>query len=330
VDKLFVVSPSPHNKSDISTDKLMFGVIVALLPAFLVSIAFFGLGALTITATAVASCVVFEYLIQRFILKGKRTICDFSAVLSGLLLAFNVPSILPLWMVVVGSFVTIAIAKMSYGGIGRNVFNPALVGRVFLLICFPVEMTLWPKPTLWNFSPVDAETGATVLGFIKEGVKKGMSASDVVANLPSYGQMFMGQMGGCIGEVSAFALIAGGLYMLARKIITWHIPVCYIGTVAIFTTIMWKVNPDLYVNPMIHLLSGGLMLGAFFMATDYVTSPMTAKGKILFGVSCGLLTCVIRFFGAYPEGVSFAILIMNACVPLIDRWFTPRAFGTGR
>ena len=323
---LLTVSGSPHVHGDQSLKKIMWGVVIAMLPAMLVSFWYFGLPAIIITLTAVISCLVFEYLIQKFVIKQNPTITDGSAVITGMLLAFNVPSSLPLWQMVIGALVAIGIAKMSYGGLGKNPFNPALVGRVFLLISFPVDMTLWPLPKpVWTM--VDAVTGPTSLGVLKEGVAKGDTVSQLASQLPSLQDLFIGGVGGSLGEVSAAALILGGLYMIFRKIITWHIPVSFIATVAIFTGIMWQVNPEQYINPMFHLLAGGLMLGAIFMATDMVTSPMTYKGMIVYGIGCGVLTVLIRLWGSYPEGVSFAILIMNAVTPLINKGFKPKRFG---
>lgn len=323
---LLTVSGSPHVHSDQSLKKIMWGVVIAMVPAMLVSFWYFGLPAIIITLTAVISCLVFEYLIQKYLLKQNPTITDGSAIITGMLLAFNVPSSLPLWQMVIGALVAIGIAKMSYGGLGKNPFNPALVGRVFLLISFPVDMTLWPLPKpVWTM--VDAITGPTSLGILKEGVAKGDTVSQLASQLPSLQDLFIGGIGGSLGEVSAAAIILGGLYMIFRKIITWHIPVSFIATVAIFTGIMWQINPEQYINPMFHLLAGGLMLGAIFMATDMVTSPMTYKGMIIYGIGCGVLTVLIRLWGSYPEGVSFAILIMNAVTPLINKGFKPKRFG---
>jgi electron transport complex protein RnfD len=323
---LLTVSGSPHVHGDQSLKKIMWGVVLAMIPAMLVSFWYFGLPAIIITLTAVISCLIFEYLIQKYLLKEKTSITDGSAVITGVLLAFNVPSSLPLWQMVIGALVAIGIAKMSYGGLGKNPFNPALVGRVFLLISFPVDMTLWPLPKpIWSL--VDAVTGPTSLGILKEGIGKGDTISQLASELPSLQNLFIGGVGGSLGEVSAAAIILGGLYMIFKKIISWHIPVSFIATVAIFTGIMWQVNPEHYINPMFHLLAGGLMLGAIFMATDMVTSPMTYKGMILYGIGCGVLTVLIRLWGSYPEGVSFAILIMNAVVPLINKGFKPKRFG---
>jgi electron transport complex protein RnfD len=305
----------------------MLDVIIALSPALIASIYYFGYGAIIVTLTSVVSCLVFEYLIQRFVLKGPVTITDGSAVVTGLLLAFNLPSNMPVFIIIIGSIVSIGIAKMTFGGLGNNPFNPALVGRVFLLISFPVQMTSWPVPSGFNTGYSDAVTGATPLALVKEGLKNGESVSDLMHQVPSHMQMFYGHMGGSMGEVAAAALILGLIYMLIRKTITWHIPVAVLGSIAAFTAILWLINPDKNADPMFHLLTGGVMLGAIFMATDYVTSPMSYKGMIIFGVGIGVLTVIIRVFGAYPEGISFAILIMNAFVPLMNKYIKPVRFG---
>lgn len=324
---LLTVSGSPHVYTDSSVRRIMWGVVISLIPAMLVSFWYFGLGAIVITLTAVVFCVLFEFLIQKYILKEHPTIMDGSAVITGVLLAFNVPSSLPVWQMIIGCLVAIGIAKMSYGGLGKNPFNPALVGRVFLLISFPVDMTSWPLPIANRLVLTDAITGPTTLGIVKEGIANGETVSQLYSKLPDYTQMFMGNIGGSLGEVSAIALIIGGMYMLYKKIITWHIPVSYLLSVFIFTGALYLINPEIYIDPLFHLLAGGLMLGAIYMATDMVTSPMTYKGMLIFGLGCGILTVLIRIFGAYPEGVSFAILIMNACVPLINRGFKPKRFG---
>ena len=323
-----IVSLSPHDHAKDSVSKIMYGVVIAMIPALLVSVYFFGLNALRVNLIAIAACIFFEWIIQKFLLKGEVTITDGSALVTGMLLAFNVPSNLPWWIIIIGALVSIGVGKMSFGGLGNNPFNPALVGRVFLLISFPVQMTSWPKVQVLNFAMTDAQTGATPLAIVKEGIKNGESFSSIINNLPtSYSDMFFGQMGGSLGEISAIALIIGGLYMIFRKIITWHIPVSIIVTVAIFTGILYGINPDKYADPLFHLLTGGLMLGAIFMATDMVTSPMTAKGMIIYGVGIGVITVLIRVWGAYPEGVSFAILIMNGFTPLINNYFKPKRFG---
>ncbi|GAB1415318.1 RnfABCDGE type electron transport complex subunit D [Paludibacter sp.] len=312
-----VISPAPHIHGGDSVSKNMYGVLIALLPAFLASLYFFGIGALIVTVTSVIACVLFEYLIQRFLLKGNVTVFDGSAALTGVLLAFNLPSNLPIWIIIIGALVAIGVGKMSFGGLGNNPFNPALVGRVFLLISFPVQMTTWPVVETWSTSYLDAVTGPTVLSMIKEGG----------ASLPSIADMLIGKMQGSLGEVSAIALLIGLVYMLIKKIITWHIPVSIFTTVIVFSGILHIVNPDIYLSPEVHLLTGGLMLGAIFMATDYVTSPMNPKGMWIYGVGIGLLTIIIRTWGAYPEGVSFAILIMNGFTPLINYYVKPKRFG---
>lgn len=317
MDKL-IISPSPHVHSGDTVSSKMYGVFIALIPAYIVGLYFFGLGALIISVTAVLSCILFEYLIQRFILKGSITVTDGSAALTGILLAFNLPSNLPVWQVIIGSFVAIGIAKMSFGGLGNNPFNPALVARVFLLISFPAQMTSWPKPIPWNPDYLDAVTAATPLAILK----------GQFSEVPDTLNLFLGNVGGSMGEVSAAALLIGLAYLLFRKIITWHIPVSIIFTVIVFTGILHYANPDTYYGtPMFHILTGGIMLGSIFMATDYVTSPMTSRGMLIFGVGIGIITVIIRVFGAYPEGISFAILIMNAFTPLINKFIKPKRFG---
>lgn len=324
----WVISGAPHVHGPESVTKIMWGVVIALIPSFLVSVYFFGMQALLLTVVTVLSCLVFEYLINRFFFKRRCTLGDGSAMITGLLLALNLPSGLPLWMAIVGSLVAIGIAKWAYGGLGQNPFNPALVGRVFLLISFPAAMTSWPAPKALFGNPAiwtDALSGASPLGFAKEALKNGMTANQVSDMMP-YSDLFFGNMAGSLGEISAIAILIGGLYMLCRKIITWHIPVTFLGSAFLFAGILWLCNPDRFMDPVFHLLTGGIMLGAIFMATDMVTSPMTCKGKLIFGIGCGVLTVLIRTFGAYPEGVSFAILIMNAFVPLINRGCTPKRF----
>jgi electron transport complex protein RnfD len=325
--QLFTVSGSPHVHNNQSVHKIMWGVVIALVPAFLVSLWYFGLGALITTAIAVFTCVAVEFVIAKYMLKEHPSIRDGSAVITGILLAFNVPSSIPWWQLVIGSIVAIGVAKMSFGGLGRNPFNPALVGRVFMLISFPVDMTLWPLPIQNRFLLTDAVTGPTSLGIVKEGVKNGESIAKIASEIPDYANMLLGNMGGSLGEVSAAALILGGLYMIFRKIITWHIPLSYLFTVFAFTGALWLINPEMYIDPVFHLIAGGLMLGAIFMATDMTTSPMTWKGMLVYGFGCGVLTVLIRVWGAYPEGVSFAILIMNAATPLINKGFKPSRFG---
>lgn len=327
MDKLFKVSPSPHIHGNKSVESLMFGVVLALLPALSVSVFYFGVGAILVTLISVTSCLLFEYLIQILILKTKPTITDGSAIVTGLLLAFNFPSNLHPGIIVIGCFVAIGVAKMSFGGLGCNPFNPALVGRVFLLVSFPVKMTSWPVVGGFKNSYLDAVTGPTALGIMKEGLKKGDSAASLMDQIPSHMEMFIGQMGGSLGEIAGLALVLGMIYMLIRGIITWHIPVSIVLTITIFTGILWLINPEQNADPLFHILTGGVLLGAIFMATDYVTSPMTTMGMWIFGIGIGVITVLIRVFGAYPEGVSFAILIMNAFVPLINRYVKPKRFG---
>lgn len=319
MDKL-IISPAPHIHGGDSVSKNMTGVIIALIPALLTGFYFFGLGALIVTLTAVVSCVLFEYLIQRFLLKGATTIMDGSAALTGLLLALNLPSNIPVWMIIAGSLVAIGIAKMTFGGLGNNPFNPALVGRVFMLISFPVEMTSWPRPVPFSTAYLDAETAATPLAMMKGHF----------GELPDTLNLFLGNMGGSMGEVSAIAILIGLAYLLYKKIISWHIPVSILATVFIFTAILNCIHPEAYASPVAHLFTGGLMLGAVFMATDYVTSPMNTRGMLVYGVGIGIITVLIRVFGAYPEGVSFAILIMNAFTPLINTYIKPKRFGEKR
>lgn len=322
---ILTISGSPHIHDRSTVPDIMWGVVYALIPAFLVSIWYFGLNALILTLIAAAACMLFEFMIQKFIMKQEPSITDGSAALTGILLAFNVPSSLPVWQLLIGCFVSIGIAKLAYGGLGKNIFNPALVGRVFLLISFPVDMTLWPVPkpmtVLW-----DGLSGPTTLGILKEGLLKGDSAADISMQFNNL-DIFLGNTAGSLGEVSSLALILGGIYLIYRKIISWHIPVSYLLSVFVFAGIMYLIDPENYINPLIHLIAGGLILGAIFMATDMVTSPMSTGGMLVYGTGCGVLTVLIRLWGAYPEGVSFAILIMNAFTPLINQGFKPKRFG---
>ena len=326
---LLNISGSPHVHSDESTKKIMWRVNLALVPMLLTGIAFFGLNALLISIVSVACCCLFQWLIEKFILKVPSTVCDGSAVVTGLLLAFNVPATADMiWLVALGALVAIGVGKMSFGGLGKNPFNPALVGRVFMLISFPVQMTTWPTVGKWFPMSLDTVSGATPLGVIKEGLKNGQSMSEIMANndLPSLVDIFLGHMGGSFGEVCALAILIGAIYLLCCKIISWHIPVAFIGTAFIFSGILWLADPTQFINPVTTILTGGIMLGACFMATDMVTSPMSKSGQLIFGAGCGLLTIIIRSWGAYPEGVSFAILLMNSVTPLINRWCKPQRF----
>ena len=328
-----IVSAAPHITSADSTSKIMGRVCIALLPTLIASVLIFGFQALLLTAVTVAACVVFEYAYCKLVGRDV-TISDLSAVVTGLLLAFNLPSNLPIWIVVIGSIVAIGIAKMSFGGLGNNLFNPALAGRVFLLISFPTQMTQWPRPIVSRWNYTDTETGATLLSKLKEEGSQWIEQIDI-ANL------WIGNQGGSLGEVGAIALLIGFAYLLYRKIISWHIPVSILLTVFLFSFVlacgqetgnmqnipMWQYAFDF---ALIQLLSGGLLLGAIYMATDYVTSPMTSKGMIIYGIGIGILTVVIRQWGGYPEGVSFAILIMNAFTPLINNYIKPKRFGNHR
>lgn len=314
---LLKVSGSPHVQSKDTTKSIMWSVVIALIPALLVGVYFFGLRVLAVTAVSVAACILFEWLIQKFLLKGEQTISDGSAVITGMLLAFNLPSNIPFYIVIIGALVAIGIGKMTFGGLGKNPFNPALVGRVFLFLSFPtnVAMSEWPKanPLFGGEQITDALTGPTPLSMIKNG-----ESLDLI-------NMFIGSTGGSFGEVSAIAVILGGLFMLLRKVISWHIPVAFIGSAWLFAGILYLAG--ITVDPTTHILAGGLMLGAIFMATDMATSPITKTGQIIFGVGCGLLTIIFRCFGPMPEGVSFAILIMNAVTPLINKMCKPKKFG---
>lgn len=316
MDKL-TIAPSPHVHTTDSVRRNMYGVAIALAPALIVTLLLFGLDALAVILTSVVACVAVEFLVQKFILKVPTTITDGSAIVTGLILAFNLPPSLPLWIVVIGAIFSIGVCKMTFGGLGQNIVNPAIGGRVFLLMSFPAQMTNWT---------VDGQTGATPLGLVKEAIKSGKSVSDVVG-LPSSADLFLGNVGGSMGEVSAIALIIGFAFLLITRIITWHIPVAVIGSMFVFQGLLFVANPDTFVAPLFAILTGGALLGAIFMATDYVTSPMTHNGMIIYGCGIGLLTVVIRNFGAYPEGMSFAILIMNLVTPLINRYCKPKRFG---
>ncbi len=323
MSKILTISPSPHIHQESSVSKIMQSVIIALIPALIWSFFVFGLPAVLTTLVSVIACVGFEWLIKKYLLKVNPSVSDGSAVLTGILLAMNLPASLPLWIVIIGALIAIGVAKMSFGGLGNNPFNPALVGRVFLLISFPVQMTTWPI----NNNAVDATTGATPLALIKAGLKSGTPVSDIMKELPTYSDLFIGNIGGSLGEISVVLLLIGFIFMLFKKIISWHIPVSVIGSIFIFTGILWLINPDQNINPVYHILTGGVMLGAIFMATDMVTSPMSKLGQLIFGVGIGVITVCIRIWGAYPEGISFAILIMNAFTPLINKFVKPKLFG---
>ncbi len=315
------IAPSPHVHADDSVRRNMFGVAIALIPAFAASLWVFGFSMLALILTSVVACVGVEYLVQRFILRVPTTISDGSAMVTGLILAFNLPPALPLWIVVIGAIFSIGVCKMTFGGLGQNIVNPAIAGRVFLLMSFPAQMTSWPVP-----GDVDGLTGATPLGLLKEGIKSGKSVSEIV-DLPSTADLFFGGIGGSLGEVSALAILIGLAFLLVARIVTWHIPTAVLGSMAVLQGIFYLADPETFASPLFTLLTGGALLGAVFMATDYVTSPMTHKGMIIYGVGIGVLTVLIRDFGSYPEGMSFAILIMNLVTPLINRFCKPKRFG---
>ena len=314
-----IVAPAPHVQSAQSTASIMRDVIVALMPALVVSTVVFGMDVLRVVALSVAACVAFEDLIQRFLVRGPLTVSNGSAAVTGVLLAFNLPASIPWWIVVIGAFVAIAIGKMTFGGLGKNPFNPALVGRVFLLIAYPVQMTSFPMPVNGAF---DALSGATPLAAVKHG-----AAADVVG----VQELLLGNMPGSLGEVAALALLAGFAYLLWRRVIRWHVPVTVLATMAVFAFVYalgkGMTGAALWQLPLFHVLAGGAILGAVFMATDYSTSPMTVRGGVIFAAGIGVITMLIRLWGAYPEGMSFAILIMNACVPLINKYVKPKRFG---
>ena len=314
-----IVAPAPHVQTSQSTARIMRDVVIALMPALVVSTVVFGADVLRVTALSVAACVAFEYLIQKFLVRGAVTVTNWSAAVTGVLLAFNLPASIPWWIVVIGAFVAIAIAKMTFGGLGKNPFNPALVGRVFLLIAYPVQMTTFPMPVNGAF---DALSGATPLAAVKHG-----AAADVLG----VQELLLGNMPGSMGEVAALALLCGFVYLLWRRVITWQIPVTVLVTMALFAFVVALCSGEsgaaLWQLPLFHVLAGGAILGAVFMATDYSASPMTVRGGVIFAVGIGAITMCIRLWGAYPEGMSFAILIMNACVPLINKYVKPKRFG---
>lgn len=321
-----VVSLSPHVHSGDSIEKNMYGVLIALIPALLCSFFYFGIGAILVTLVSVASCVFFEWAINKYLLKNTTTsVTDGSAILTGVLLAFNVPSNLPLWIIILGALFAIGVVKMTFGGLGCNLFNPALAGRAFLLISFPVQMTSWPVPGQGFLTYLDAQTAATPLALFKSAIKTGdMSKLD---DMPNALDMLIGNTGGCMGEVCEIAILLGGIYLIARKIITWHIPVSILLSTFVFFGLLHLADPTQFISPELEMVSGGLLLGSIFMATDYVTSPMSKKGQIIYGIAIGFLTVVIRTWGAYPEGMSFAILIMNGFTPLINTYCKPHRFG---
>ena len=318
MDKL-LVSPSPHLHTKTSTKSLMRDVVIAMMPAVIVSILCYGWSELLVLGVSVASCVLLEYLITKYMLRKTCTVGDMSAVVTGVLLALNLPASTPWWVVFIGAVVAIGVAKMTFGGLGQNLFNPAIVGRVFLLISFPTYMTDWAKPNgfIGNF---DAFTGATPLGLAKEG---GMAAIEHL----NYADMLFVNIGGSAGELSAIAILIGFAYLLVRRVIRPYITLSILATVAVFSGIFWAINPAEFTDPAFNLLTGGVLLGSVFMATDYVTSPMSNMGGVVYGIGIGVITMLIRYFGAYPEGMSFAILIMNSVVPLLNKWFHAKKYG---
>ncbi len=322
-----VLSASPHISSDESIQYLMTQVVLALIPGLLIGIYFFGMDAIRVIAITTAAAVCFEALTQR-LMKKESTVSDMSAVVTGILLAMNLPSGAPWWLCITGSAIAIVVGKQVYGGIGYNPFNPALVARVVLLISWPVQMTQWPEPLPLFQRGIDTVSSATPLGKMKESLLLKGDLSDI-ADI-SWIDPFLGYVGGSVGEISAGALTIGGLYLIARRVITWHIPASFLGTILAIAALFHQIDPTKYASPLFHLVTGGLILGAFFMATDLVTSPVTHRGMLIFGAGCGLITMMIRYWGGYPEGVSFSILLMNAATPLIDRWVKPRTFGTGK
>ena len=303
---------------------LMRDVVIALVPAVICSFVFYGWREILLMLVSVASCVCLEWAVTKYMLKQPSTIGDLSAVVTGILLGLNLPYSTPLWVVFVGAVVAICVAKLTFGGIGQNIWNPALVGRVFLLVSFPTYMTTWGAPQ----GVVDAVSGPTPLSAIQEGLMQGASVQDIMAEHGySYASMLFANLGGSAGEVCALALLAGFVYLCIRKVIKPWITLSIFATVAVTALIFWGINPARFTDPLFNLLSGGLILGACFMATDYVTSPMSVWGGVVFGIGIGFLTMMIRYFGSYPEGVSFAILIMNSVVPLLNMWFKQKKFG---
>lgn len=315
----YLVSPNPHVHARVSTRSLMADVLIALCPAVIVSLLFYGWSALLLYVVSIVSCVGLEYLITKYMLRRPSTVGDLSAVVTAVLLAMNLPPTAPWWVVLVGAVVAIGVAKLTFGGIGQNPFNPAITARVFLLVSFPAVMTDWTVPQGFIHA-TDAVSGATLLGQYAEG---GMSA---IAGTDYLHTLFF-NIGGSAGEISALALLAGWVYLLLRRVIKPWITLSIFASVAVVSAIFWAVNPAEYSDPLFNLLSGGLILGACFMATDYVTSPMSTRGGVIFGIGIGFIVMMIRYFGSYPEGVSFAILLMNMTVPLLDRWCHQHKYG---
>lgn len=319
-----IVSPSPHIHSKDSTRSLMLDVVIALVPAVLCSVIFYGWQELLVLGVSVASCVLLEWCIAKYMLGRPSSVGDLSAVVTGILLALNLPYTTPWWVVMIGAVVAVGVAKMSFGGIGQNIWNPALVGRVFLLVSFPTYMTAWNQPK--GLFGVDAVSGPTPLGVIQEGLMRGSTVQELTAAY-DYKDLLFANLGGSAGEVCVLALLAGFVYLCCRRVIKPWIPLSIFGTVALTSLVFWSIDPTRFTDPLFNLLTGGLVLGACFMATDYATSPMSLWGGVVFGAGIGFLTMMIRYFGAYPEGVSFAILIMNSVVPLLNRWFKQKKFG---
>ncbi|UCE18716.1 MAG: RnfABCDGE type electron transport complex subunit D [Gemmatimonadota bacterium] len=335
---LLFVSASPHIRDDVSVPRIMYSVVIALLPALIGAVYFFGARALWLILIAVVTSVVAEALMQK-VMHRPITVSDGSAIITGMLLSFNLPGGVPMWMPIVGSVFAIAIGKMVFGGLGYNPLNPALLGRAFLLASWPAHMTTdWTPTITGTMTGFDTVTKATPLGVLQEAhriladpaatVEKMAQAKEAIEHLSTtYGNLFWGNVSGCIGETSVILLLLGAGYLLYKKFIDWRIPLFYIATVALLTWILGGTGGAFSGDPLFHILAGGLILGAFFMATDMVTTPVTVKGRYIFGLGCGVLTVVIRLWGGYPEGVSYSILFMNAFTPLIDRWTKPRRFG---
>lgn len=335
MESKFVVSSSPHIRDSANTRGIMRDVIIALLPAAIAGVYFFGLRALAVILVTILSCVISEYLARK-VMKRESTIGDLSAVVTGLLLALNLPPTIPFWIAIIGGAVAIVIVKQMFGGLGQNFMNPALGARVVLLVAYTQQMTNWINPrgidVVSSATPLELAKNSLMDTAIVDVVGSATQIGEVatqVAKMPSYLQLFLGQIGGCIGETSALALLLGVVYLLVRRVITLQIPLTFIGTTAIFTWIFGGLT--LFTGDFIyHVLAGGLILGAFYMATDYATSPVTNKGRIIMGIGCGILTGIIRLYTNYPEGVSFAIIFMNIVVPLIDRYMVPKSFGGGK
>lgn len=321
-----LVSPSPHIHVQTTTPNLMRDVVIALVPAAVVAVVFYGWSELLVLAVSILGCVAFEYLITKYLMKKPSTVGDWSAIVTGLLLALNLPSATPWWIVLIGALVAIGVGKMTFGGLGQNVFNPALVGRVFLLISFPAVMTSWTIPG--GLFGADAVTGATPLGIISEGLMRGSTVQELMAEHGlSYSSMLFANIGGSAGEASAIAILVGWVYLLIRKVIKPWITLSIWATVFVVSGIFWLADPSQFTDPVFNLFTGGLLLGSCFMATDYVTSPMSTLGGVIFGIGIGFITIMIRYFGSYPEGMSFAILIMNSVVPLINNWCHQKKYG---